>query len=183
MVRRVVVQKVQSAAMIQTTIKSAIIDKGGCLLCLHSAFGQLASRSELLLDQPRFAACYQFTPRDLADTMFGALNRFIGRLDGEPGQQPRNGPSDNAFGFQIIRNKDPELPLEPWFDFIVGINGHTIVRLQLYVFIWPTSLLIKYPQEDPDPTLFATEVRNCAGSSLTLEIWSAKVLSHNDHFC
>jgi hypothetical protein len=33
-----------------------------------------------------------------------------------------------------------------------------------------------YLQEDPDPNLFATEVRNCAGSSLTLEIWSAKVL-------
>lgn len=33
-----------------------------------------------------------------------------------------------------------------------------------------------YMQEDPDPNLFATEVRNCAGSSLTLEIWSAKVL-------
>ncbi|KAF3025322.1 hypothetical protein E8E15_008277 [Penicillium rubens] len=86
--------------------------------------------------------------------MFGALNRFIGRLDGEPGQQPRNGPSDNAFGFQVLRNKDPELPLEPWFDFIVGINGHTI--------------------EDPDPNLFATECRNCAGGTLTLEVWSAK---------
>ncbi|KAJ5434938.1 hypothetical protein N7491_005533 [Penicillium cf. griseofulvum] len=86
--------------------------------------------------------------------MFGALNRFIGRLDGEPGQPPRNGPSDNAFGFQVLRNKDPELPLEPWFDFIVGINGHTI--------------------EDPDPNLFATECRNCAGGSLTLEVWSAK---------
>ncbi|CAG7934959.1 unnamed protein product [Penicillium nalgiovense] len=86
--------------------------------------------------------------------MFGALNRFIGRLDGEPGQQPRNGPSDNAFGFQVLRNKDPGLPLEPWFDFIVGINGHTI--------------------EDPDPNLFATECRNCAGGTLTLEVWSAK---------
>ena len=61
------------------------------------------------------------------EKMFGALNRFIGRLDGEPVQQPRNGPSDNAFGFQVLRNKDPELPLEPWFDFIVGINGHPIV--------------------------------------------------------
>ncbi|KAJ5773364.1 hypothetical protein N7457_008260 [Penicillium paradoxum] len=82
--------------------------------------------------------------------MFGALNRFIGRLDGEPGQPSRNGPSDNAFGFQVLRNKDPELPLEPWFDFIVGINGHTI--------------------EDPDPNLFATECRNCAGGSLRLEL-------------
>ncbi|KAJ5411222.1 uncharacterized protein N7487_005581 [Penicillium crustosum] len=95
--------------------------------------------------------------------MFGALNRFIGRLDGEPGQQPRNGPSDNAFGFQVLRNKDPELPLEPWFDFIVGINGHTI--------------------EDPDPNLFATECRNCAGGSLTLEVWSAKLytIRVNEH--
>lgn len=62
--------------------------------------------------------------------MFGALNRFIGRLDGEPGPQPRSGPGDNAFGFQVLRNTDPELPLEPWFDFIVGINGHTIVSLE-----------------------------------------------------
>ncbi|KAJ5220932.1 uncharacterized protein N7469_009819 [Penicillium citrinum] len=86
--------------------------------------------------------------------MFGALNRFIGRLDGEPTQQTRNGPSDNAFGFQVLRNKDKDIPLEPWFDFVVGINGHAI--------------------EDPDPNLFATEVRNCAGSSVTLEVWSAK---------
>ncbi|KAI9925159.1 hypothetical protein ASPWEDRAFT_45903 [Aspergillus wentii DTO 134E9] len=85
--------------------------------------------------------------------MFGALNRFIGRLDSEPVQQPRNS-IDNAFGFQVLRNKDADLPLEPWFDFIVGINGHLI--------------------EDPDPNLFATEVRNCAGSSVTLDIWSAK---------
>lgn len=61
--------------------------------------------------------------------MFGALNRFIGRLDAEPPQQPGSATGDNSFGFQVLRNKDPELPLEPWFDFIVGINGHLIVRL------------------------------------------------------
>ncbi|CAG7974590.1 unnamed protein product [Penicillium salamii] len=90
--------------------------------------------------------------------MFGALNRFIGRLDGEPGPQPRSGPGDNAFGFQVLRNTDPELPLEPWFDFIVGINGHTI--------------------EDPDPNLFATECRNCAGGSLTLEGQRTHTVTH-----
>ena len=58
--------------------------------------------------------------------MFGVLNRFIGHLDGEPVQQAR-ATNDNAFGFQVLRNKDPELPLEPWFDFIVGINGRLIV--------------------------------------------------------
>jgi hypothetical protein len=106
--------------------------------------------------------------------MFGALNRFIGRLDGEPGQQPRSGPGDNAFGFQVLRNKDPELPLEPWFDFIVGINGHTIVSIQCFdTLCWDT--VNTDTQEDPDPNLFATECRNCAGGSLTLEVWSAKV--------
>ncbi|KKK17069.1 Golgi reassembly stacking protein [Aspergillus ochraceoroseus] len=85
--------------------------------------------------------------------MFGALNRFIGRLDSEPVPQPSR--HDNAFGFQVLRNKDPELPLEPWFDFIIGINGRLI--------------------DDPDPNLFATEVRNCAGSRVTFTIWSAKV--------
>ncbi|KKZ64859.1 hypothetical protein EMCG_09236 [[Emmonsia] crescens] len=86
--------------------------------------------------------------------MFGALNRFIARLDSEPGQQQQAHFRDNPHGFQVLRNKDPELPLEPWFDFVIGINGHLI--------------------DDPDPNLFATEIRNCAGSSVTFEVWSAK---------
>ncbi|OAX85417.1 hypothetical protein ACJ72_00188 [Emergomyces africanus] len=86
--------------------------------------------------------------------MFGALNRFIARLDSEPGQQQHGHFRDNPHGFQVLRNKDPELPLEPWFDFVIGINGHLI--------------------DDPDPNLFATEIRNCAGSSVTFEVWSAK---------
>lgn len=61
--------------------------------------------------------------------MFGALNRFIG-LDAEPTRQARTqSTSDNSFGFQVLRNKDAELPLEPWFDFIVGINGRLIVSI------------------------------------------------------
>ena len=61
--------------------------------------------------------------------MFGALNRFIGRLDAEPSQQPNNqNPGDNTFGFQVLRNTNSELALEPWFDFIIGLNGHFIVR-------------------------------------------------------
>lgn len=59
--------------------------------------------------------------------MFGALNRFIGRLDSETPQEPRQSGESTSFGFQVLRNKDSELPLEPWFDFIVGINGHPIV--------------------------------------------------------
>lgn len=64
--------------------------------------------------------------------MFGALNRFIGRLEGEPVQQASNN-GDNSFGFQVLRNKDPDLPLEPWFDFIIGINGRLIVSNTLYM--------------------------------------------------
>ncbi|KAG9233242.1 GRASP55/65 PDZ-like domain-containing protein [Amylocarpus encephaloides] len=83
--------------------------------------------------------------------MFNALNRFISRLDSDgPTQQSNHG----HFGFQVLRNKSPELSVEPWFDFIVGINGRTI--------------------DDSDPMLFSQEVRNCAGSTVTLYIWSAK---------
>lgn len=60
--------------------------------------------------------------------MFGALNRFIGRLDADSSQQSQNSDGEGSFGFQVLRNKDAEVPLEPWFDFIVGINGHLIVR-------------------------------------------------------
>ncbi|KAL2270104.1 hypothetical protein VTJ83DRAFT_2288 [Remersonia thermophila] len=84
--------------------------------------------------------------------MFNALNRFISRLDGEPGPAAKEKPG--AFGFQVLRNTNPDLPIEPWFDFVVGINGRVI--------------------DDSDPNLFAQEVRNCAGASVMLGLWSAK---------
>lgn len=58
--------------------------------------------------------------------MFGALNRFIGRLDGGPQEQEKSG-LQGAAGFQVLRNTNTELTLEPWFDFIIGINGRTLV--------------------------------------------------------
>ena len=64
--------------------------------------------------------------------MFGALNRFIGRLDSEPAQQGsgQNLP-DSTSGFQILKNTNKDLPLEPWFDFVIGINGHFLVWMKL----------------------------------------------------
>jgi hypothetical protein len=67
-------------------------------------------------------------PRHRSVGMFGALNRFIGRLDAEPTSHGNTqNPGDNTFGFQVLKNTSPELQLEPWFDFIIGINGHFIV--------------------------------------------------------
>lgn len=84
--------------------------------------------------------------------MFGALNRFIARLDNDPTAQKPS--SAGAFGFHVLRNNDPNLQLEPWFDFIIGINGRTI--------------------DDADPNLFGTEIRNCAGSTISLGVYGAK---------
>lgn len=68
-------------------------------------------------------------------TMFGALNRFISRLDSDsPNQSSRNGQS--ASGFQVLRNKNLEIPIEPWYDYVSGINGRQIVDqppLSLYL--------------------------------------------------
>ncbi|KAF2144605.1 uncharacterized protein K452DRAFT_325139 [Aplosporella prunicola CBS 121167] len=83
----------------------------------------------------------------------GSLNKFISRLDAAPPQEEEQG-LGGAHGFQILRNTNLELAIEPWFDFIIGINGRTI--------------------DNPDPALFATEVRNCAGTTISLGIWSAK---------
>ncbi|KAI1166955.1 GRASP55/65 PDZ-like domain-containing protein [Nemania serpens] len=83
--------------------------------------------------------------------MFNALNRYLSRLDGDPRQQQKEG---HSFGFQVLRNTNLELGVEPWFDFVVGINGRMI--------------------DNPDPRLFAQEVRNCAGGTVALGIWSAK---------
>lgn len=88
--------------------------------------------------------------------MFSALNSFISRLDSEPSTQiaSQGGAGDNAYGFQVLKNTNADLALEPWFDFIIAINGHYI--------------------ETPDPALFATEIRNCAGGFCSLDLWSAK---------
>lgn len=58
--------------------------------------------------------------------MFNALNRFISRLDGDVQQQRQQ--ERGSFGFQVLRNTNLDLAIEPWFDFIVGINGRPIVR-------------------------------------------------------
>jgi hypothetical protein len=60
--------------------------------------------------------------------MFSTLNRFIARLDSDPlPQASSTAPTDCPYGFQVLRNINAELPIEPWFDFVVGINGHVIV--------------------------------------------------------
>jgi len=61
----------------------------------------------------------------IMSSMFGALNRFIARLDAGPEDQ--QSATNGAFGFQVLRNTNPEVPLDPWFDFIIGINGRTLV--------------------------------------------------------
>ncbi|KAG5942743.1 hypothetical protein E4U53_007178 [Claviceps sorghi] len=83
--------------------------------------------------------------------MFNALNRFMSRLDGD---QPQRRNDHGSYGFQVLRNTNLELAVEPWFDFIVGINGRAI--------------------EDPNPSLFAQEVQNCAGGVVSLGLWNAK---------
>lgn len=59
------------------------------------------------------------------------------------------------WGFQVLKNSNVQLAIEPWFDFICGINGRQI--------------------DDGNPMLFQQEVRNCAGGAVTLGVWSAKV--------
>ncbi|KAJ6781174.1 hypothetical protein PWT90_08328 [Aphanocladium album] len=56
--------------------------------------------------------------------MFNALNRFISRLDG--GDTPQGQQEQGSFGFQVLRNTNLQLAIEPWFDYIVGINGRSI---------------------------------------------------------
>ncbi|RPB00619.1 hypothetical protein L873DRAFT_1679391 [Choiromyces venosus 120613-1] len=59
-----------------------------------------------------------------------------------------------GFGFQVLKNTSPLLEIEPWFDYICGINGR--------------------PIEDGNAMLFKQEIGNCAGRDVTLRVWSAK---------
>lgn len=64
--------------------------------------------------------------------MFGALNRFISRLDADgPPQSSRD--AHAAYGFQVLRNKNLDIPIEPWYDFIIGINGRQVVRITSFL--------------------------------------------------
>lgn len=90
--------------------------------------------------------------------LFGTLNRFISRLDSDPNAPTtataQNTPSNTHYGFQILRNTNSQLPLDPWFDYIIGINNHNISH--------------------PSPQLLQTEIANCAGSTISLGIYTAK---------
>ncbi|KAE8838976.1 hypothetical protein PTNB73_03005 [Pyrenophora teres f. teres] len=59
-------------------------------------------------------------------SVFGALNRFISRLDAAPLNEEHQSATNGAYGFQVLRNTNLEVPLEPWFDYVIGINGRTI---------------------------------------------------------
>lgn len=85
--------------------------------------------------------------------MFGVLNRFISRLDSDP-NVPTKGSTSSTYGFQVLRNNDTNLALDPWFDFVIGINGRTI--------------------DNGDPNLFSQEIRNCAGSTISLGVYGVK---------
>lgn len=63
--------------------------------------------------------------------MFRALNNFISALDADPppGTNSRNN-LDGSYGFQVLKNTNSELPIEPWFDFVVGINGRLLVSFE-----------------------------------------------------
>jgi hypothetical protein len=43
--------------------------------------------------------------------MFNALNRFMSRLDGDSPQRPQH--EQGSFGFQVLRNTNLQLPIEP----------------------------------------------------------------------
>jgi len=61
--------------------------------------------------------------------MFNALNRIISRLDGDgPAAQKQS--NQGTYGFQVLQNTNLGLGIEPWYDFVVGINGRLIVCMR-----------------------------------------------------
>ena len=103
------------------------------------------------------------------------------------------GRGELPWGFQVLRNTNEKLAVEPWFDFVVGINGRQIVSVVLGVWwgvcggVGPggeengfgdqkgANEWISLGQDDGNPMLFQQEVRNCVGGAVTLGVWSAKV--------
>jgi hypothetical protein len=51
------------------------------------------------------------------------------------------------------------------------MGGRLYVRFSFQSY---SSINVYIIQDNPDPNLFITEIRNCAGSSISLGVWSAK---------
>ncbi|KAF4123440.1 hypothetical protein GMORB2_6141 [Geosmithia morbida] len=66
--------------------------------------------------------------------MFNALNRFMSRLDGDAPQRRQH--DNGSYGFQVLRNTNLDLPIEPWFDFV----GQRMKEMHIPVPVDTTSL-------------------------------------------
>lgn len=75
------------------------------------------------------------------------------------------------YGFQVLKNTNTFVAIEPWFDFICGINGRLVVRVPVLC----RSVLMNIHQEDGNSYLFSKEIENCAGRDVAFSVWSAKV--------
>lgn len=101
--------------------------------------------------------------------LFGSLNRFISRLDAAPQDQQQSGVG-GAYGFQVLRNANQEVPLEPWFDFIIGINGRTIVSAD------KMESKAKMSDRRCRTTLIRAYLRlRCATAQATQSVWASLV--------
>jgi len=60
-----------------------------------------------------------------------------------------------SFGFQVLKNTNKFIAIEPWFDFICGINGRLVVRP-------PSTTIVLYvpPHQLIDPR--KTGIRICS---------------------
>jgi len=57
-------------------------------------------------------------------------------MGNEQSQLNGGGRGELPWGFQVLRNTNEKLAIEPWFDFVVGINGRQIVSVVLGVWWW-----------------------------------------------
>lgn len=69
-----------------------------------------------------------------------------------------------SYGFRVLHvddnSKAADLGLEPWFDYVVAINGH--------------GLLTQPGSPIPDYSLFIEELQNCVGRPVQFSVWNAK---------
>ncbi|ODV59058.1 Grh1p ASCRUDRAFT_77458 [Ascoidea rubescens DSM 1968] len=88
----------------------------------------------------------------------------------------------SLYGFRVL-HVEPSSPaassgLEPWFDYIIGINNHELTTnplandLQYSPYNYQNQFVNN--QLLPDYASFLDEINNSIGTSITLTVWSAK---------
>lgn len=128
-----------------------------------------------------FAKNFVKTLEQSAETIIATSSNLI-NTEADPYFQPAN----TSFGFRVLHvekgSTADSIGLEPWFDYIVGINNHELLSAGSSNTAVAAAAIAggsgagnsNSKNNVPDYNLFIQEIHNCINRPVTLNVWNAK---------